>query len=74
MKKPTLQQQIDILRQEIEELKRETNPLGYLGINKSLPPIQMPNGTKNGEWCICGAWKQYGLADQHYCTGGRITC
>lgn len=29
----------------------------------------------NGEWCgACGAWKQYGVADTHGCTGYKVIC
>lgn len=31
--------------------------------------------SNNGEWCVrCGAWKQYGTNDAHYCTGYKGTC
>lgn len=37
--------------------------------------VQVPATVKqNGEWCICGAWRSYGVNDNHHCTGYRITC
>ena len=44
---------------------------------KNAPEIEKINtyiAGKQGEWCICGAWKQYGVADNHHCTGYRVTC
>lgn len=37
--------------------------------------VQVPGTIReNGEWCICGVWKQYGVTDNHHCTGYRVTC
>lgn len=49
---------------EIEEnIEHPTTPL----FNQPL--------TLGGEWCkACGAWRQYGQQDNHYCTGYKVTC
>lgn len=47
----------------LEELEDKPELLKQSGVNGS-----------SGEWCHCGAWKQYGLPDNHHCTGYKITC
>lgn len=42
--------------------------------NVQIAQLQtVPGGS--GEWClVCGAWKQYGIADTHHCTGYKVIC
>jgi len=53
----------------------EVNPRVYI-----LPDVESAFNDRvtvknNGEWCkACGAWKQYGIADTHHCTGYKVTC
>lgn len=54
---------------EIEEDK--INELSNYLI-KTQPLI---SDSTTGEWCkACGIWKQYGVPDNHYCTGYKVTC
>lgn len=62
----------DFIRQQtLEEVEREKQ-------QELIRLVQVPGqiqNTTNGEWCqACGAWKQYGVADTHHCTGYKITC
>ena len=71
MKKTTLKKRIEILEKEVQEL-RVLIPRRITGTGNS--PIYGTSSTM-GEWCsACGAWKQYGFSDNHYCTGYKITC
>lgn len=53
--------------------------LEQLKIQNSRPIMPVINPTQKfastqGEWCsACGAWKSYGFADEHHCTGYKIT-
>lgn len=54
--------------EEILELLKQKNS------QPIMPPFQAPTSS-NGEWCkACGAWKQYGISDNHHCTGYKVTC
>lgn len=56
-----------LLKEVIELLKNK-------GSQPIMPPYQHPTSTQ-GEWCqACGAWKSYGVADNHHCTGYKVTC
>lgn len=56
----------------IEHLNQRDND-----IIKDIQPVYR-GGTftnQSGEWCqACGAWKQYGLPDNHHCTGYKVIC
>lgn len=71
MKKLTLNQRIEKLEQELMDLKIL---IGCLP--RQTQPITNITGTLGrGEWCsACGAWKQYGVSDNHYCTGYKVLC
>lgn len=76
--KITKQEAIDAFRSKNEldldtiiEIEEENKFLVDYSKNTALP---MPSNV-NGEWCpACGAWKQYGTSDTHYCTDYKVTC
>lgn len=55
----------------------EENTIKYIDFpspNRLIPLTSQGTATQ-GEWCpACGAWKQYGMQDNHYCTGYKVTC
>ena len=58
-------------REELDILRN------YMQSTLNLKPYVAPAtiGIGTGEWCkACGAWKQYGVADNHHCTGYKVTC
>lgn len=53
----------------------EENHLHYTEdlVFPKLKPLTVTS--TSGEWCqACGAWRQYGQQDNHYCTGYKVTC
>jgi hypothetical protein len=58
---------IDYLDEQYEQQK-------YNLIRSVQVPGMISNGA-SGEWCsACGAWKEYGVSDTHFCTGYKVTC
>lgn len=58
--------------EETNKLLKELIDLIKLQNNQPIGRIY--NTRPDGEWCICGAWKQYGVPDNHHCSGYRVTC
>ena len=62
----------EIQKKILEELSLIRELLERKGT--ATPTLSMPTSSQ-GEWCqACGAWKSYGVSDQHHCTGYKVTC
>lgn len=72
MKKKTTNQLLEQILHEISDL-RKSLPMNIS--TTQTPFYKVISNQNNGEWCEkCGAWKQYGVADNHHCTGYKVTC
>ena len=75
---------IVVLLHKIDELVDAVNkhtkqveipPYQFTGLDVDTTIYPKWNTERTGEWCpACGAWKTYGVADNHNCTGYKITC